>query len=184
MPAPAMQSYVFPDASSQFAHKFGAGVEVQVLEIREAWAYVRSLDGHVGWLDGRMLRPPVVTNQGVAGAPVRTRGGGAAKVVGLVGSIGVMVGSAAAFLFTYNSRIPFIVTLVLGVVGLVASLVSTAWWVRSVCGTVAALVALSSALGLVTPNYDLTYFGQMGAFVVVVFGVLLGVSPMLGQRRT
>jgi hypothetical protein len=184
VPAPGMQSYVFPDASSQFAHQFHTGTDVQVLEVRAAWAYVRSRDGQVGWLDGRLLVPPAAAYYAATGAPVRPRGGGAAKVVGLVGSIGVMVGSAAAAAFTSNWMLPFIVTFVVGLVGFVTSLLASPWWVRIVCGSLAAAIALLSALGLVTPNYGLTFYGQTGAWVVVVFGVLLAISPMLGPRRS
>lgn len=163
---PGLQSYAQPDPSSGVGQVLAGGARVEVLGVRAAWAHVRDGSGYAGWVDGRRLVPPAAVEMPSPGpygydAPAQTGGGGIGPgaIIGLVGAVGVIVGSLLSWLAegsgsdfssfklpvgnlfdnTNTSQDPktgyFLIAA--AIVGIVCCFVPKAGWVRIVCGVIA-----------------------------------------------
>lgn len=57
VPEGGMSAWSTPDPSAPVAAQLAAGVELQVVEQRGAWAQVLGSNGWTGWVDSRLLHP-------------------------------------------------------------------------------------------------------------------------------
>jgi hypothetical protein len=187
--APGLQTFAQPDAASAPGSVLPGGASVEILEVRAAWANVRDGSGRTAWVDGRRLVPPTAVEYSSAYAAPTTAprptatGVGPDAIIGLVGAIGVIVGSLlnwvgggsgsdfssfklpVGFLFdnTNTSQDPktgyFLIAV--AVIGLVCSFIPKTEWVRILCGVIAVGAPVLYAIQL---NENLQRYSSYGSY--------------------
>jgi hypothetical protein len=189
---------------------------VQVVAVRGTWAQVFADGAEQGWVEGASLIPPIGAL--APRAPTSGRSGGAAasnrqsgiapdQVIGTVGALGMIIGalvtwtqivSINAFKFpveflwdnkttSHNPRLGWFI-IVLGGLGLVASLVRGADLWRTVIGILGVIIAvlfliqvangLTASVGPFQPHLGFTDVVGGGPWITGIGALVLGLSPL------
>ena len=55
VPRGGLDAWELPDPSTEPATELGAGTEMQLMDTAGVWAQVRTDNGWIGWVDGRLI---------------------------------------------------------------------------------------------------------------------------------
>ena len=191
---------------------------VQVVEVRGVWAHVFSESADQGWVEGRQLLPPVGAATPHAPMPSASTGPTApagqtafspGQIVGVVSALGMIVGALVTwtqivslnafkfpvqFLFdnktqSHDPRLGWFIV-VLGVLGLAASLVRGADLFRTIIGILGVIIAvlfllqiasgLTAAVGPFRPHVGFSDIVGGGPWITGIAALTLGISPLFG----
>jgi hypothetical protein len=189
---------------------------VQVVAVRGVWAHVFADGADQGWVEGGRLLPPIgaaiphAPTPGAAGgsvAPGRQSAFSPGQVIGAVSALGMIVGALVTwtqivslnafkfpvqFLFdnktqSHDPRLGWFI-IVLGVLGLAASIVRGAELFRTIIGILGVIIAvlfllqvangLTAAVGPFRPQVGFTDIVGGGPWITGIAALMLGVSPL------